>query len=80
MILSQGYPSSIVGDSYPYPPQAIPDWRRLERGASQVIPDWRGLERLCLDWRRVDEPPIPRDVVRWRRFRRSSTPPPGCQL
>jgi hypothetical protein len=61
----------------PPPPSCIPDWRSVLRRHPRVIPDWRRLERLRLDWRGVDGPPIPYDVVR---LRRSSTPPPGCQL
>jgi hypothetical protein len=46
---------TAIGASRPPlpPPQAIPDWRRVERGASQSIPDWRGFQRFGLIWRRV---------------------------
>jgi hypothetical protein len=41
------------GDRPLPPPIPIPDWRRVERHASQTIPDWRVLQCLGLDWRRV---------------------------
>ena|SRR5579871_5075729 len=28
------------------PPGVIPDWRRLQRGSSQIIPDWRGFHEI----------------------------------
>jgi len=72
------------------PPYAIPDWRRLVRAASQagpghaclsrgwveIIPDWRRLHTIGAHWRRVNGPPIPRDVVRSRRFPAIPTPLP----
>jgi hypothetical protein len=70
----------VCTDPHPSPPRIIPDWRRFGRGhprPSQIGVDF---SESGLDWRRVHGLPIPHDVVRSRRFRRSVTPPPGCQL
>jgi len=40
---------------YPSPLPAIPDWRRLARGASQIIPDWRGLQKRDVNWCRLQD-------------------------